>query len=167
MALEDELKELKKLPPQERIKKIKEIEDARKKEIEAAEALLRESEVEIKDTVEFRRKVPIEEVKASEIGALSTASEDAKSIWRVSRNVTTVEAAVETTTQSQLERAASEAPLLQREGEKEMPLYQLEKKAEQQGEMYGKPSASQKQKKEYSATTRAEEEEKAHRDYMK
>jgi membrane protein involved in colicin uptake len=170
MPLDEEIEELRKLSPQERIRKLKEIEEKRKKEIEEAETLIRESELEIGEHEEFRRKVPIDEVRATDISTLDTASEDARRIWKTSRHMGLETAAAETSTTSPLERTAEqEAPSEEkREAEqRQAALYQLEKKAEKQAEMYGGAVEQQKPKSEYRRATKAEEEEKAHRDYLK
>lgn len=54
--------ELKNLPPRERIRRLKELEEKRKKEIEEAQKLIKESEEEISAREEWERKVPIPQV---------------------------------------------------------------------------------------------------------
>jgi len=55
----DQISELKKLIPEARLKKLKEIEEKSKKEIEAAQKLIKESEAEITEKKKFEEKVPI------------------------------------------------------------------------------------------------------------
>ena len=57
MAEED----IKKLPPEERIKKLKELEKKRKKEIEDAQKVIKDSEQELTDRKKWVDKVPIPE----------------------------------------------------------------------------------------------------------
>lgn len=71
---DEELEDIKKLDPQERIKRLKELEDARKKEIEEAETLIKETVRELEDAEE-RKKIPIPEAKATELSALETLEE--------------------------------------------------------------------------------------------
>jgi hypothetical protein len=68
------LDEMKKLSPEERIKKLKELEGERKKEIEEAEELIKETVRELSDAVEERR-TPIPQAKATDESTLSTAEE--------------------------------------------------------------------------------------------
>ncbi|MAG15838.1 hypothetical protein CMO88_02150 [Candidatus Woesearchaeota archaeon] len=77
-----ELEEIKKLDPEERIKRLKEIEEGRKREIEEAESLIRDSMREIGDAEE-KKHAPIEQVKARDISQLATAEE--KSIFKTAR----------------------------------------------------------------------------------
>ena len=69
-----ELDEIKKLDPEERIKRLKEIEQGRKKEIEEAEALIRDSMREIGEVTE-KRHAPIKQVTAMDVSQLVTAEE--------------------------------------------------------------------------------------------
>ena len=66
--------EIKKLPPNERIKKLKEIEEQHKKEIEQAEELIRESRREITETAR-RIDIPDDAVTADSVDALLTVEE--------------------------------------------------------------------------------------------
>ena len=69
-----EIEDIKKLAPEERIKRLKEIEEGRRKEIEEAEALIRDSVREIGETAE-RKHAPIQQVTAHDISQLLTAEE--------------------------------------------------------------------------------------------
>jgi hypothetical protein len=77
-----ELKNLKKLSPEERIKRLKELEDERKKEIEEAEKMIKESQDEIQHQRELKSKVPIPQVAAIDVDALF--SQEEKEIFKVS-----------------------------------------------------------------------------------
>lgn len=57
----DDIDEIKKLSPGERIKKLKELEEKRKKEIEEAERLIKESVEEIKQEQELQEEIEEEE----------------------------------------------------------------------------------------------------------
>ncbi len=65
------LQDIKKLSPQERIKRLKELEEARRREIEEAESLIKETVLELEDAEE-RKKIPIPEAKATELSTLET-----------------------------------------------------------------------------------------------
>jgi hypothetical protein len=71
MPLTDELKSL---SPEERIRKLKEIEDDKKKEIEEAETLISESMREIGEAKE-KKDIPLPQMKAGDISQLLTAEE--------------------------------------------------------------------------------------------
>jgi hypothetical protein len=79
MPLTDELKNL---SPAERIKKLKELEEGKKKEIEEAETLISESMREIGEANE-KKDMPIPQLKAGDIGQLLTAEE--KSMFATKR----------------------------------------------------------------------------------
>ena len=67
--------DIKKLPPEERIKKLKELEKKKKKEIEEAQQSIKESQDEIKDRRKWLDKVPIPEVGKEELEGLSPEGE--------------------------------------------------------------------------------------------
>jgi hypothetical protein len=62
---------LKDLSPQERLKRLKELEQEKKKEIEEARKLIKESEKDITAEHEFKEKVPIPEVGLENLQGLS------------------------------------------------------------------------------------------------
>ncbi|MEK6854468.1 MAG: hypothetical protein AABX60_03965, partial [Nanoarchaeota archaeon] len=66
--------ELKRLSPQERIKRLKELEEERKKEIEQAEVLIKETVREIADAEE-KKRIPIPQARATDLSALGTSEE--------------------------------------------------------------------------------------------
>src|SRR3989338_9330671 len=80
MAEED----LKKLPPEERIKKLKELEKKRKKEIEEGQKVIQESEQELTDRQKWAEKVPIPEFAQENFSGLG---EDAVRILEQRRGV--------------------------------------------------------------------------------
>ncbi len=75
-----ELDDAKNLPPEERIKRLKELEEQHKKEIEEAESLIRDSMREISETT---ARIPIKQVTAADISQLATGEE--KQIFRTAR----------------------------------------------------------------------------------
>jgi len=83
MADEDTLKKLKQLSPRERIKKLKEIQEKSKKEIDDAQKLIRESEEQDKIEEELK-KVPIPEVRSVSIDELFG---EARAIFKEARFV--------------------------------------------------------------------------------
>ncbi len=68
--------DLKDLPPEERLKKLKELEKQKKKEIEDAQKLIKDSEVEITERHKFKDKVPIGAVAADDLEILSDAEKE-------------------------------------------------------------------------------------------
>lgn len=80
-----DIKELKKLSPEERIRKLKEIAEKDKKEIEDAQELIKQSEDEIEEERKIKEQIPIPQVKAFDISELFTQEE--KDMYRVKRMV--------------------------------------------------------------------------------
>jgi len=79
----DELEELKSLSPQERIRKLKEIEERDKKEIEKAQRLIKESVAEIEEGQREKAKIPIPQLKSVDISNLFTQEE--KDLFKAKR----------------------------------------------------------------------------------
>jgi len=165
MALEEELK---KLNPRERINKLKEIEQEKKKEIAEAEELMRDSERELTDEEETRKKIPIPQVRATDFSTVRGESASAQDIWktvhsgRESSGIEESAAAApgrETAESSALERAAQEAPSAKQEEEKGV-MYTREESARNQGALYGRQE-EEKKKTEKPGYTTAEHEEAA------
>ncbi len=77
-----DLSDIKKLPPEERLKKLKELEAERKKEIEEARKLAAESEHEIA-LEEIKRDIPIPQLTAVDVDTLFTQEE--KDIFKSKR----------------------------------------------------------------------------------
>ena len=67
---------LKDLSPEERIKKLKKVEAEKKKEIESAQKMLRESEQEITQREEWKRKVPIPQIAVERTEGMSEAEKE-------------------------------------------------------------------------------------------
>ena len=70
-----EIDEIKKLSPEERIMRLKKLEEEKRKEIEEAETLLKQSEGEMEQEEKLRKEIPIPQVKAVDIGQLFTKEE--------------------------------------------------------------------------------------------
>ena len=70
-----EIDELKKLSPEERIKRLKKLEEEKRKEIEEAEKLMKESVTELEREEKIKKDVPIPQVQAVDIDQLFTAEE--------------------------------------------------------------------------------------------
>ena len=68
--------DLKNLPPEERIKKLKKLEKEKKKEIEDTLKLLRDSEDELTDKKKWEEKVPIPEFAKESLDGLSEAEKE-------------------------------------------------------------------------------------------
>ena len=71
----DEVDDLKKLTPEERIKKLKELEKKRKDEIERAQKLIKQSEEELEDDENQKRDIPVPQLKSIDIESLFTDEE--------------------------------------------------------------------------------------------
>ncbi len=76
--------DLKKLPPEERIKKLKELEAQRRKEIEDAQKEIRESEKELTEKQKVKDKIPIPQVAKLD---LRDATQEEKEILRTHRGL--------------------------------------------------------------------------------
>lgn len=85
MADDTLVEELKKLPPEERIKRLKKIEEERKKEIEEAQLMMKQSENEIEEKEKAIRRIPIPQIRAVNVDMLFTPEE--KEIFKVARFV--------------------------------------------------------------------------------
>ncbi len=70
-----EIDEIKKLSPEERVKRLKKLEEEKRKEIEEAEKLMKESVGQLEREEEIRRKIPVPQMKAVDIGQLFTKEE--------------------------------------------------------------------------------------------
>lgn len=77
-----DLDDIKKLPPEERLKKLKELEESRKKEIEEARKLAAESEHEIA-LEEIKRDIPIPQLTSVDVDMLF--SQEEKDIFKSKR----------------------------------------------------------------------------------
>ena len=82
---EDELEELKNLSPEDRIKKLKEIQERRKKEIEEAQELMSLTEEELKQLQRDKDQLPIPELKSDTFENL--LGETDKEMFRMKRFV--------------------------------------------------------------------------------
>ena len=71
MAKAEAKEDFKSLPPEERIKKLRELERQRKKEIAETEELIHDSEDEIKERRKWVEKVPIPEFSQDDVAGLS------------------------------------------------------------------------------------------------
>src|SRR3990167_5553452 len=68
--------ELKNLPPEERIKKLKELEKQRKKEIEEAQKVIKDSEEELTARRKWTDRVPIPEMGQDDFANLSAEGQE-------------------------------------------------------------------------------------------
>ncbi len=121
-----DIKELRKLPPEERIKKLKDLEEERKKEIEEAQQLIRESNVEIEDEEEKRRQIPIPQLRTIDIDHLFTREE--KELFKVKRFISEIrkeDEADEGEERPLEETVAHEAPKLTEEQRRAAIEYQI------------------------------------------
>ena len=79
------LKELRNLPPEERIKQLKAIQDQNRKEIEAAHKLMQESEAEVEQVAKEKEQMPIPQLRAHDIDML--VSEEERRLFATKRYV--------------------------------------------------------------------------------
>ncbi|MBW2981986.1 hypothetical protein KY343_03845 [Candidatus Woesearchaeota archaeon] len=122
MADEDKLKDLKKLSPNERLEKLKELQEKDREEIEKAQKLLQETEDEIGRERELE-KIPIPQLKAVDIGALFSTEE--KELFKAKRFTAAPAKEKEEKPEEprraeereELERIAEQAPRLSQEEE--------------------------------------------------
>ena len=84
------VEDLKKFSPEERIKRLKELEEERKKEIAEAEELIKETSQELADAEE-KRRIPIPEARATDLSTLDTLEE--KQLVTTHHNLSTEPAA--------------------------------------------------------------------------
>ena len=70
-----DIDEIKKFSPEERIKRLKKLEENKRQEIEEAEKLIKESVVELEQEEKIKRKIPVPQMKAVDIGNLFTQEE--------------------------------------------------------------------------------------------
>ncbi|PIN75940.1 hypothetical protein COV17_03385 [Candidatus Woesearchaeota archaeon CG10_big_fil_rev_8_21_14_0_10_36_11] len=73
---------LKNIPPEERIKKLKELEKKKKQEIEEAQKAIRESEKEITEKRKWKDKVPIPELAKNDLVGLSEEGKAVLKEWK-------------------------------------------------------------------------------------
>ena len=106
------LKEIKKLSPEERIKKLKEIEEENKKEINEAEKLIKDSikEINIKEEI---RDLPIPQIKAVDIESLFSPEE--KEVFAAKRYKESRHVEEETTEKPLEETVEQEKPEITKE----------------------------------------------------
>ena len=120
MPLEDEIEKLKKLNPAERIKRLRVLEEQKKKEIEDAETLMKEAVVEETERAEEDRQIPVPHMKAESPDMLETI--EAKLLWAAKRGVSlpskkTGAAPEETSSPRELESAVEESQILHKGAE--------------------------------------------------
>lgn len=75
MVEADDIKDFEKLPPTERIKKLKEFEERKKKEIAEAERLMQQSEVQIEQEMWKKNNLPLDQMKVFDEGMLRSPEE--------------------------------------------------------------------------------------------
>jgi hypothetical protein len=80
-----EIEDYKKLPPEERIRKLMELTEKDKKEIDEAQRLIKETKLEVEEEKEKKLKIPIDQLKAEDMTQL--ISEEEKEMFRTKRFV--------------------------------------------------------------------------------
>lgn len=79
----EEIDKLKGLSPEERIKRLKELEQKRKKEIESAQKLIKQTEIEIEEKSKEKQQLPIPQLKSEDLASLTSKEE--KEIFKIKR----------------------------------------------------------------------------------
>ncbi len=137
---EKDIKELRKLSPEERIKKLKELQEKGKKEIAEAQKMISESEEQIAKEQELK-DIPIPQLKSVSIDELFTAEE--KALFKAKRFVEEripAEEKIEKPPEAKpLEAVAEEAPRLTEAEEQAHIHYQVQAQQEAQraaGDLY-------------------------------
>jgi hypothetical protein len=110
--------ELKNLPPEERIKKLKEIELQKKKEIEEAHKLIKESELELNEKAKQKEKIPIPAVTAIDSKNLSKEEKELFETHRGSKKQEDLEESTEKTTKPKAKEGKDSSSLEQLAKEK-------------------------------------------------
>ncbi len=75
MAEPDDFKDFESLPPEERIKRLKEFEEKKKKEIAEAERMVEDSKEEIKEETRKKEQMPIDQMKVFDENMLRSSEE--------------------------------------------------------------------------------------------
>ena len=97
---------LKELPPEERIKKLKELEQQKRKEIEDAQKQIKDSESELSERQKVKEKVPIPEVAAADLRELTEQEQEIVRTHRGLRKENKNQSAgIEEATEEEAERA--------------------------------------------------------------
>ena len=81
-----ELSNFNKLPPEDRIKRLKEMEEERKKEIEEMERAIDDSEKELQLEEQVRQKVPVTQLRAADVSELQ--SDEERQLFAAHRGIT-------------------------------------------------------------------------------
>lgn len=68
--MSENLDELKNLLPEERLRRLREIEKKDEEELEKAKELIKESEAELEEAIELQRKIPIPQMRAIDVSTL-------------------------------------------------------------------------------------------------
>jgi hypothetical protein len=142
------INELKKLSPKERIKKLKELQEKDKKEIEEAQSLLSRAEEEavIEDEL---REIPVPQLKAVDIEGLFSPEE--KELFKAKRFISGKKKETEEEKRErkkELEMIAESAPRLTPEQEEQQIDYLNQLSKEPTGRLYGRASELYNQFKE-------------------
>ena len=130
---EKELDELKNLSPQERIKRLKKLQEKNKEEIEQAQKMLTQAEDEAQIEQELK-EIPIPQLKAVDIGQLFSPEE--KELFKAKRGISTKpkEEKEEKSKKTELEEIAAHAPVISKQEEEQHVQYiqQLSKRPTEQ-----------------------------------
>ncbi|MBI2142864.1 hypothetical protein HYU20_00795 [Candidatus Woesearchaeota archaeon] len=124
--------ELKKLSPDERIKRLKELEEERKKEIEEAEELIKETAQELADAEE-KKKIPIPQARATDLSSALTTAEEKQFV--ATHHLVTAEAPTQPPQQPQPQQQRS----LEEVATEEASVQPQSQQAQQQMQGFRKP----------------------------
>lgn len=137
--------ELKKLGPQERIKRLKELEEERKHEIEEAEELIKETVREIAEAEE-KKRIPIPQARATDLSSTLTTAEE-KELVATHHFTTAVTATTATTTTTAAGAAGAAAPATPQSSQQQRSLEEVateeglvaQQQAQQQPQQFQRP----------------------------
>ena len=133
----EEIDELKKLSPKERIERLKELQEKNKEEIEKAQTLLKQAEEEAEIEEELK-DIPIPQLKAVDIGELFTPEE--RELFKAKRFVAEKPKAAEEAPEKEgeLEAIAETAPRASREAEQQQVQYIRQLSQQPIGQLYNR-----------------------------
>jgi hypothetical protein len=134
-----DIDEIKKLSPEERIKRLKKLEEEKRKELEEAENLMKQSVGELEENEEIRQKMPVPQMQAVDIDHLFTQEE--KQVFAAKRYTKAKEKEPEEAPppkpgEKTLEAEVQEAPQLTREQAEEQKQYGERLAMEQPSQLY-------------------------------
>ena len=106
---EEEIEDIKKLSPEERIRKLKELAKKDEEEISKAQELIKHSEAEIEAAEKEKRQIPIPQLKAVDVSTLFGKGTEEERLFRTKRFEKAEKDAAEEEAPAEEEKAGEEA----------------------------------------------------------